>query len=289
MKLKQSKKQNVKLRIGLSGPSGFGKSYSALLLAYGMTKDWSKIAVIDSEQGSSNMYSGLGNFNVLDLNEPYSPSRYIEAIKVCENSGAEVILIDSVSHEWNGTGGCLDIHSSYGGRFQDWSKVTPQHQAFINAILKSKCHIITTTRRKVDYSLDPGTNGRTKVVKHGTKEITREGFEYELALNLELINDKHLVNVSKDRTGLFTGKPEFKITPKIGERLIKWCNATTVSKEDIYEKINSCLSISELTKLYNDYPNYQQTLNAEFRAKKQQLEQLINPQNFSRNGNHTNN
>jgi len=91
MQLKTSKKQNVKLRLGLSGPSGFGKTYSALLLAYGMTKDWSKIAVIDSEQGSSSLYSDLGNFNVLELNEPYSPERYIEAIKVCENANAEVI------------------------------------------------------------------------------------------------------------------------------------------------------------------------------------------------------
>ena len=113
MQLKQSKKQNVKLRLGLSGPSGFGKTYSALLLAYGMTKDWSKIAVIDSEQGSSSLYSDLGNFNVLNLNEPYSPERYIEAIKVCENANAELIIIDSISHEWNGTGGCLQIHENF--------------------------------------------------------------------------------------------------------------------------------------------------------------------------------
>jgi len=281
MQLKQSKKQNVKLRLGLSGASGFGKSYSALLLAYGMTKDWSKIAVIDTENSSVSLYSDLGNFNVLDLNEPYSSERYIEAIKVCENANIEIIVIDSISHEWNGTGGCLETHQKYGGRFQDWAKVTPRHQAFIDAILKSKCHIITTTRRKVDYSLDTGSNGRTKVVKHGTKEITREGFEYELTVNFELINDKHLVNVSKDRIGLFMNKPEFIITSNTGERLLKWCNSASVSKEDIIEKINTSLSISELTKLYNEQPTYQQTLDKEFRVKKAQLEHSIKSKNTS--------
>ena len=288
MQLKTSKKQNVKLRLGLSGPSGFGKTYSALLLAYGMTKDWSKIAVIDSEQGSSSLYSDLGNFNVLSLDEPYSPERYIEAIKVCENANIEVLIIDSVSHEWNGKGGCLQIHEQLGGRFQDWAKITPRHQAFIDAILQSKYHIITTTRRKVDYSLDTGSNGRTKVVKHGTKEITREGYEYELTVNFELINDKHLANASKDRTGLFMNKPEFIITPKTGEKLLAWSSSNTLSQEEVKTKIEEALSLSELTKLYNANPKYQKSLNAEFVAKKQQLEQLTNLKNIS-NGNHTSN
>ncbi|GAA4890426.1 AAA family ATPase [Flaviramulus aquimarinus] len=285
MLLKQSKKQNVKLRLGISGPSGFGKTHSALLLAYGMTNDWNKVAVIDTENSSASLYSDLGNFNVLDLQAPFSPERYIEAIEVCEKAGIEVIIIDSITHEWQGAGGCLQIQEKLGGRFQDWAKVTPRHQAFIDNILQSTCHIITTARRKIDYSLDVGSNGRTKVVKHGTKEITREGFEYELTVNFELINDQHLAKSSKDRTGLFMNKPEFVITSKTGERLLKWCNAKPVTVKDVVEKINSVLSISELTKLYNDNPSFQQALQPQFRRKKEQLEQLVKPENFSQNGN----
>ncbi|GAB1858006.1 AAA family ATPase [Flavobacteriaceae bacterium MHTCC 0001] len=284
MQLKQSKRENVKLRLGISGPSGFGKTHSALLLAYGMTQDWNKIAVIDTENSSASLYSHLGNYKVLDLTAPFSPERYIKSIEVCEKSGIEVIIVDSVSHEWSGTGGCLQIHEKLGGRFQDWVKVTPRHQAFIDKILQSTCHIITTTRRKIDYSLDVGSNGRTKVVKHGTKEITREGFEYELTVNFELINDQHLVNASKDRTGLFMNKPEFVITSKTGSMLLKWCNAKPVTVKDIVEKINSALSVSELTKLFNDNPSFQQALQPQFRSKKEQLEQLVNPQNFNQNG-----
>ncbi len=284
MQLKQSKRQNVKLRLGISGPSGFGKTYSALQLAYGMTQDWTKIAVIDTENSSSSLYSHLGNFNVLDLSAPYSPERYIEAIEVCEKADIKVIIIDSITHEWNGKGGCLQIQEQLGGRFQDWAKVTPRHQAFIDKILNAKCHVITTTRRKVDYSLDVGGNGRTKVVKHGTKEITREGFEYELTVNFELVNDQHLVKASKDRTGLFANKPEFVINASTGKKLLQWCNAEPLVNNSILDRINECMSVSQLMELYKQNPNFQQSHNAHFTQKKEQLEKLINLQNFSTNG-----
>ncbi len=100
MKLKIAQRQEIKLRIGLSGASGFGKTYSALLMAYGMTEDWSKIAIIDTENGSANLYSNLGDYSVLKLNEHYAPERYIEAIRICENASVEVLIIDSISHEW---------------------------------------------------------------------------------------------------------------------------------------------------------------------------------------------
>ncbi|WP_244266646.1 AAA family ATPase [Winogradskyella sediminis] len=218
MKLQQAKRHQVKLRLGLSGASGFGKSYSALLLAFGITNDWSKIAVIDTENGSASLYSHLGNYNVLSLLEPFSPERYIEAIKTCENASIEVIIIDSISHEWSGKGGCLQIHEQLGGRFQDWAKLTPRHTAFIDAILQSKCHVITTVRKKIDYSMDRDSNGKTKVIKHGLKDITREGFSYELTVDFEVVNESHLVKASKDRTGLFMDKPEFVINASTGKK-----------------------------------------------------------------------
>lgn len=300
MQLKQSQRQQVKLRLGLSGASGFGKTKSALLLAYGMTQDWSKIAVIDTENSSASLYSDLGNYNVLDLQVPYSPERYVQAIELCEKSGIEVIIIDSVSHEWNGTGGCLDIHEKLGGRFQDWANVTPRHQAFINRILQSTCHVITTTRRKMDYSLDTGSNGKTQVVKHGTKEITRDGFEYELTINFELVNENHLAKASKDRTGLFMNKPEFVISSDTGQLILEWCNSGTLltqnntnslgtggdrfSKEDILGKISTSNTIAELLAIYKQYPEYQEELKPEYEVRKSFLIKLSNPQNFSTNG-----
>ena len=259
MKLQQAQRSQVKLRIGLSGPSGYGKTYSALLLAYGITEDWRKIAVIDTENNSASLYSHLGDFNVLSLGEPYSPERYIKAIQICELAEIEVIIIDSISHEWSGKGGCLEMHEKLGGRFQDWAKVTPQHNSFIDAILQSKCHVITSARRKVDYSLDRDMSGKTKVMKLGTKEITREGFEYELTVNFELINDNHLVKASKDRTGLFMDKQEFVINPATGKKLKKWC-AEGVSLVKIKKEIANCHHLDGLKHLYKKYPGFQKQI-----------------------------
>ena len=286
MQLKQSERKQVKLRLGLSGASGFGKTKSALLLAYGMTGDWSKIAVIDTENSSASLYSDLGNFKVLDLSAPYSPERYIQAIDLCEKSNISVIIIDSASHEWNGSGGCLDIHEKLGGRFQDWANVTPRHQAFIDKILQSQCHIITTTRRKMDYSLDVGSNGKTQVVKHGTKEITRDGFEYELTVNFELINENHLAKASKDRTSLFANKPEFVITIETGRKILEWCNSGTNLK-DARDKIKAAKTVEELKVLYNQYSEWRELLEYDFKLQKDFInskELLLNPKSFSTNG-----
>jgi hypothetical protein len=273
MELKTAKREQVKLRIGLTGPSGFGKSFSALLMAYGMTEDWSKVALIDTENSSANLYAHLGPFNVLSLERPYTPERYIEAIRTCESASMEVIIIDSISHEWIGAGGCLEIHEKLGGRFQDWAKITPRHQAFLDCILASKCHVITTTRRKMDYSLEVAQNGKTKVVKHGTKEITREGFEYELTIGLELINDQHMAKASKDRTGLFMDKPEFVINAATGKKLIKWCNMHEEVQEALKD-IKKCETLEGLRHVYSKYNSLKENIYPHIVSRKTEIEQI---------------
>ena len=273
MQLQKAKRHQVKLRLGLSGASGFGKSYSALLLAYGITEDWTKIAVIDTENNSASLYSHLGDFNVVSLNQPYSPERYIEAIKLCEKEKMEVIIIDSITHEWQGKGGCLQIHEQLGGRFQDWAKLTPRHQAFIDAILQSNCHVITTVRKKMDYSMDRDLNGKTRVVKHGLKDITREGFSYELTVDFEIINDKHMAKATKDRTGLFMDKPEVLITKGIGRMLVDWCNQG-VSIADAKKEIAECSTIEGLRHLYQKYSGLKKELNDTILNRKQEIEKV---------------
>ena len=255
MELKQAQRKQIKLKVGFSGASGFGKTYSALLMAYGVTNDWSKIAVVDTENGSADLYSDLGEYNTLTLKPPFSPENYIKAIKICEDANMELIIIDSITHEWEGEGGCLQIVESLGGRYQDWGKVTPRHNAFIQAIIQSKCHIFTTVRRKQDYDMVKNDKGKMEVQKVGTKEVTREGFEYEITLNFEFINDKHLVKASKDRTGLFMNKPEFVITSETGQQLKEWSNSgateqpkpeLTPEQIELKNKINHAITQVEL-------------------------------------------
>ena len=240
MELKKVTKNGLKLRIGLSGASGFGKTYSALLLAYGLTEDWTKVAVIDTENGSSNLYSKLGGFNVITLKAPYSPKSYIEAIATCERASMQVIIIDTITPEWKGQGGCLDLHRKLGGRFQDWHKVGALHESFINAVQMSTCQVITTVRRKQEYIIENNPQGGLKVKKFGTKEETRNGWEYELTLNFELVNEQHFVKATKDRTGLFQDKSEFIINSATGKRLKYWMETgedlTMLSKQPIKNK-----------------------------------------------------
>ena len=224
LQLRKAERKQVKLRIGLTAPSGGGKTYSALKMARGMATAWEKIAVIDTEQGSAELYSHFGPYNVLTLTPPFSPERYIEAIKACEDAGVEVIVIDSVTHEWDGKGGCLEIVDQLGGRYQDWGKVTPRHRKFLDALLSSTCHILTTTRRKQDYEMEKDNNGKITVQKVGMKEIQREGYEYELTVNFEM-DIRHNAIAAKDRTGLFMDKPAFLISEEVGKILKDWCES----------------------------------------------------------------
>lgn len=266
MKINQAQRQNVKIKMGIQGPSGSGKTIGALLLAYGLFKDWSKIVVIDSENKSSNLYSHLGGYNVIDLEPPFSPERYSDAILLAEQSGMEVIIIDSISHEWEGVGGVLDIHGSMvGNSFANWSKVTPRHNGFVQTLLSSKCHIISTVRTKTDYVLTD-KNGKMVPEKVGLKGITRDGMDYEFTIQFEL-DIKHNAVATKDRTGLFSTMNEFKLSMRTGEQILEWCNAgVDVSK--LKARIQEAKSIEELLLIHNTYPALQDSLKSEFTNRK---------------------
>jgi hypothetical protein len=253
MQIRKATRKKAKIRLGLSAVSGGGKTYSAILIAKGLVGDLSKVAIIDTENGSADLYAHLGDFNVLPLTAPFTPERYIEAIKSCEKAGMEVIIVDSISHEWDGKGGCLEIVESLGGKYQDWAKVTPRHQAFIDAIIHSASHIITTVRRKQDYEMIKEGN-KIRIEKAGLKEITREGFEYELTINLEL-DTQHNATASKDRTQLFMNKPAFVPSEKTGELIANWCEQGEESfnikpGSDWYNKVDDCTTQKELVELY---------------------------------------
>ncbi len=224
MQFMKATRKKSKLRLALTGPSGSGKTYGALKIAKGLG---GKIAVIDSEHGSASLYANLCDYDTLELGPPYSPERYIEAIKTAEAAGYDVIVIDSTTHEWSGTGGCLEINEQIakskfqGNTWSAWNVTTPRHRAFIDAMLQSSAHIIATGRSKTETAQTEGPNGKKKVVKLGMKTEQRDGFEYEFTVVLDLIHDGHFANASKDRTGLFSGDAK-AITEDTGKALREW-------------------------------------------------------------------
>lgn len=280
MELKIAKRRQAKIKMALQGPSGSGKTMGALLIAYGLCKDWTKIAVIDTENYSASLYAQLGSYFVVNIGSPFSPEEFIKAIQVCEQAKIEVIIIDSISHEWDGAGGILDIHSNMtGNSFTAWGKLTPRHNAFVQAMLQSPAHIIATVRSKQDYVLNE-RNGKQVPEKVGLKSVTRDGMDYEFTIVLDL-DIKHNATASKDRTGLFMDKPEFKITEESGKHILHWCRQGEVIPidEQFLRRINRCASLGELLKLYNLNPKEQELYTTFFTERKKQL--LPHVTNFS--------
>ena len=282
MKLIKSNRRQAKIKMALQGPAGSGKTYSSLLIAKGLASgDFSKVAVIDSENGSSNLYAELGEFNVITLDQ-YSPESYIQAIELCEKEGMEVIIIDSITHAWEFL---LDYHGSLSGNsFTNWNKVTPRQRAFIDKILKSSSHIIATMRTKQDYVLNQ-INGKFIPEKVGLKAVQRDGVEYEFTIIMNL-DIKHFTTSSKDRTGMFMDKPEFQITMGVGKKIKEWCNQG-IDLESMIGNIKCCTSNEELNSLYNELEIHKDELNTHFISQQKMIqnnELIINLKNIEKNG-----
>ncbi len=266
MELRKSTRTRSKMKLGLQGPSGSGKTYSALLLAHGLTNDWSKVAVIDTENGSADLYADLGNYQVLQLTKPFTPERYVQALETCEKQGMEVIIIDSVSHEWEGSGGILETHGNMpGNSFANWSKVTPRHNALIQKILQCSSHVVATIRSKQDYVLND-KNGKMVPEKVGLKGVTREGFDYELTIVFD-IGMTHQAICSKDRTGMFMDKPPIVISENTGKRILKWCD-NGVELEKIKQMMKEAQDMKSLSEIYCKYPDYRNELQSEYELNK---------------------
>ena len=222
MEIRKAERRKAKLRLGITGPAGSGKTYGALQVAFGLG---GKIVLIDTENGSGDLYAELGDYDVCTLEAPYSVQKYLEAINLCEKSGYNVIIIDSLSHAWAGSGGLLDMQGHLAdsmNSFSAWRKVTPLHNRLIDAMLSSKCHIIATMRSKTDYIQTENERGRTEIKKVGLAPVQRDGMEYEFGLVFDL-SMNHMATVSKDRTGLFDGKV-FMLNQETGETLREWLN-----------------------------------------------------------------
>lgn len=213
-----------KLRLCVSGPSGSGKTYGSLTIANAIKGD-GRVAFIDTENGSASLYANEFDFDVLNLEPPFTPQRFADAIKGAENSDYTTIVIDSATHEWEGSGGCLDMNEQTartkfkGNTWSAWSDTNKEHQKFINAIVLSKAHIICTARSKTETAQE----GK-RIMRLGTKLVQRDNFEYEFTLALDLIHDGHYANAIKDRTGLFMGKEPLVIDAKTGEKILGWLN-----------------------------------------------------------------
>ena len=258
MELRKSERKQAKIKLALQGSAGSGKTYSSILIAKGLVGgDFSKVAIIDTENRSADLYAHLGDYSVLSMDAPYSPEKYIEAIDICLEAEMEVIVIDSLSHCWDYL---LDVHSKMpGNSFTNWGKITPRQNAFVNKILQSNAHIISTMRVKQDYVLNQ-KNGKFVPEKVGLKAIQRNDLDYEFTIVFD-VDIVHQAKATKDRSGLFIDKPEFVINASTGRKIREWCDNGTGTEQEmlatIAKEIIECTSVEGLRHIYSKYPSYQ--------------------------------
>jgi hypothetical protein len=221
-----------KARIGLCGAAGSGKTLSALKIASGLCAGGSsvsgggqRIAVVDTENNSSVLYADRIDFDVLNIEPPFEIGKYIKAIHQAERAGYDVLILDSISHAWAGEGGLLDTQGKLadGGMnsFTAWRKLTPQHNAFIDAMIRSKLHLIATMRSKMDYVVETNEKGKSVPKKVGLAPVQREGMDYEFDIVFDL-DLGHNAQSSKDRSSLYDGRLVSKPDEKIGRQILEW-------------------------------------------------------------------
>ena len=217
MAFRKAIRKRAKLRLAITGPAGSGKTYSALLLAFGLGR---KVAMIDTE----NDFVQLRQDHLLYVDKT---ARLLELIEA-EQVGYNIIIIDSLSHAWNGNGGLLDIHGRIaeakyrGNGYAAWREATPMQNYLVDALLASPCHIIATMRSKTDYVQTENERGKTEIHKVGLAPVQREGIDYEFSTVFDL-SAEHNATASKDRTGIFDNTV-FTVSKDTGKILREWLN-----------------------------------------------------------------
>lgn len=243
MSLSRAKREKLVAAVAVIGPSGSGKTLGALLMAYGMMKAkypelsedavWEKIGLIDTEHKRALVYEGrqdpsthnvrIGQFWHYNLQKPYTLERYKKAVKEVKDAGAEVAVIDSLSHAWQGEGGILEYQQDLGGRYQDWKQANKDAYFPLVSLAVGEMfdiHTINTIRSKQAHEMQVTETGKKEIVKLGLQPVQRDDFEYEFQI-VFTTDMQHVAKTTKDNSGLFEDKPA-KITPEHGKKLFEW-------------------------------------------------------------------
>lgn len=243
MSFKKAERYLTNPTIALTGPTGSGKTMSALMLASGIAKSMNgRFAVIDTENGSASLYSDLFDFDTLQIKPPFTTEKIIEAINDAEKGGYVALVCDSITHAWAGEGGLLEQKAQLDARpgsnsWANWNPIKAKDLKFKNAYLHSTIpFFIATMRSKMEYAQTQNSGEKAKVQKVGMAPVQSDGIEYEFSVVLDIAMN-HEAEISKDRTGIFSNKPIFKVTEDIGKLLVEWRNLGK-EKPAIAPKVN---------------------------------------------------
>ena len=228
---KKAKREKIYVKIALMAPSGGGKTYGSLRLSKGMAEEIEKetgkkarILFANTEAKRGYYYANEFDYDIVDIDPPHNPEKYVELIEFAVNEGYDILIIDSASHEWEGKGGCLELQQQAGGTYQSWARVTPRHAKFVNAIADSPIHVIATMRGKDQYEMTKDDRGKTAVQKLGIGARQREGFEYDFSVTFLIDQKTNTAEVQKDNTHIFENEGPTILSETHGKKIIQWAN-----------------------------------------------------------------
>lgn len=237
----QAIKQEAKLRLAIAGPAGSGKTYTGLLIASHLANG-GKIAVVDTEHGSASKYADLFTFDVMEMTPPFHPDRFVDAIQEAQKAGYSVIVLDSLSHEWSGTGGILEVVDNIAARsnskntFAAWKQGSPLQNKLVDTIIGCDIHVIATLRTKQDYVIEADERGKMTPKKIGLAPVQRDGFEYEFDVVMNMDNDNTGVIV-KTRCPALSGGLFKKPGKDMADILTQWLTGAPKQKAELMPRM----------------------------------------------------
>lgn len=246
LNIRKAVRTGSKVVIGIAGTSGSGKTYTALKLARGMVSDPSEIGFLDTENRRGSLYADIldGQFLIGDLYPPFSPSRYADAIKEFQDAGVKVLVVDSVSHEWEGDGGCEDIANApiaQGKRMADWKKAKSEHKKFMNALLQSDMHVIAClrAREKTDFK------NPKQPVSLGIQPICEKNFMFEMTASMMMWNEGQAQQFLKMPEALRSvfGNGQGYLSEQHGKALVDWVESGEKIDEGL-ERVKSDMQMA---------------------------------------------
>jgi hypothetical protein len=241
IEIKKAVRQRVWLKLGITGPSGSGKTFGGIGLGKGLAKD-GRVCVIDTENESASLYAEEWDYDVICMHAPFTTQKYIDALEAVIAAGYDVVVIDSLSHEWAASGGILDKKTDKdlrgGNSFTNWGEMKQQHNRFMERLLQAPIHVISTLRSKMEYVLETNEKGKQVPRKVGLAPISQDETEYEFSLLFDVERNSHLAIASKDRTGLYEGR-NISLDESIGRELRAWLDGAVAPANEPTQKLRS--------------------------------------------------
>ena len=242
--IRQAERQGARGVFGFAGPSGSGKTLSALLFGWGLAKgNASKLDFLDTENRRGSLYADklvgkdgeIHRFIIIgDLAPPHSPQRYIQAIQEFQAAGVEVVVVDSVTHSWEGIGGCEEIAEKAGK--MGWKKGKAEHKKFMNVLLQCNMHVICCirAREKMDF------RNPSKPVTMGIQPICEKNFMFEMTASIMMANEGQTQYTMKCSDDLrpFLGRGNDYITAKDGLGVRNWIDGAGNCDADVEKARN---------------------------------------------------